>query len=110
MDGNDNPRVDGYSKELNNYKTIILFEKQTTQDNLSIDKNGSLQGFVWYREGINFAIPANKQDKKFPLKKYIYKNLKIPILWLFVIILTFIIYKISKNSTIFKTNNNEENN
>ncbi|GIQ60062.1 hypothetical protein Flavo103_31980 [Flavobacterium collinsii] len=109
-DGNDNPRVDGYSKQLNNYKTIILFDKSSNDSDYFGNENGPLKGFVWYRKGIDFAFPAKKEDTIFPVKEYIYKNLKIPLLWLFSIIIAFISYKISKKSKLFKKVNEDEQN
>ncbi|WP_345144701.1 hypothetical protein [Flavobacterium ginsengiterrae] len=107
-DGNNNPRIDGYSKQLNNYKTIILFNKNSNERNYFKDEKGLLKGFVWHRKGVDFAFPAKKEDSVFPVKKYLRKNLKIPILWLFSIITSFITYKISTKSKLFKNISEDE--
>ena len=112
-DGSDTDRVDGYSKELNNYKTIILFGK-IKRDNhdisLGVDSVGNLNRYVWYRKGIDFAIPGKKNKKEFPIKDFLYKNLKIPVFWFLAIIVSFMTYKISKKSKLFKKVNENENN
>lgn len=103
--GSNYDKVNGYSKQLNNYKTKILFGKIIKGSNVrmeGMDDKGIIRRFIWYRPGINFAFPANKEDKVFPAKKYLYTNLKIPSLWLLSIIISLVTYKISKRSKLFK--------
>ncbi|KAF2336120.1 hypothetical protein [Flavobacterium nitrogenifigens] len=100
-DGNDKPRVDGYSKDLNNYKTIILLDKNRNEES-EIDSLGNAHMDVWHRNGIDFAYPAMKKDKMLPAKKIFYQKAKVPLLWLLSIIITFIMYKIMKKSKLFE--------
>ncbi|WP_194138823.1 hypothetical protein [Flavobacterium hungaricum] len=94
-------RVDGYSKDLNNYKTIILLNKDRDEES-KIDSTGNAHMYVWYRNGIDFAYPAKKEDKSLPAKKIFYQKAAIPFFWLLSIIITVLMYKIIKNSKLFK--------
>jgi hypothetical protein len=110
MDGSNADRVDGYSKELNNYKTMILFGNIRNDDDIrmdGMDDSGVLRRFVWYRQGIDFAYPANKYEKKFPIKNYVYDRLKFPLLWFLSIFLTIFLHKKYKQ---LKKIENEKNN
>lgn len=110
-DGSDADKVNGYAKQLNNYKTKILFGIIKKGERIEgMDDNGVLRRFIWYRDGIDFAFPAEKQDKLFPVKKYIYTELKIPFLWLTSLLIFFLVYKISKKSNLFKQANEDEKN
>lgn len=96
MDGSDTDRVDGYSKELNYYKTTILFGDIKRNQNIGdeeMDDNGAFKQYVWYKKGEDFAYPANKKDKKFPIKDFIYHKIKIPLAWMFAIFLTLLLNK-----------------
>ena len=110
MDGSNADRVDGYSKDLNNYKTMILFGNIRNDNNIrmeGMEDNGVLRRFVWYRKGIDFAYPADNADKEFPIKKYVYDRLKFPSVWFFSIILTIFLSKKFKQ---LKKIEDEENN
>ena len=110
MDGSDASRLDGFSKQLNNYKTIILFGniKSDNHDmSLGVDSVGNLNRYVWYRKGIDFAYPAKKYEKKFPIKNYVYDRLKFPLLWFLSVFLTIFLNKKYKQ---LKKNENEKNN
>lgn len=111
MDGSNADRVDGFSKELNNYKTMILFGNiKRDSDYLSkgIEHNGRIKRHIWYRQGNDYAYPVgeNVNEYKFPIKNYIYDRLKFPFLWFFSIFLAFYLNKITK----IKNNENNENN
>lgn len=97
--GSDVDKVNGYSKQLNNYKTKILLGKIINGTNVrmeGMDDKGIVRRFVWYRSGIDFAFPAKKEDTIFPAKNYLHKKLKIPTLWLLSLITSVVTYKISK--------------
>jgi hypothetical protein len=100
-DGNDNPRVDGYSKDLDNYKTIILLSKARNEES-KIDSLGNTHIYVWHRKGIDFAYPARKEEKTIPYKQIFYQKAKIPFFWLLAVIITFIMFKITTRSRLFK--------
>lgn len=100
-DGNDNPRVDGYSKDLDNYKTIILLNKARNEKS-EIDSLGNTHIYVWHRKGIDFAYPAKKQERAIPFKQIFYQNAKVPFLWLLAAIITFITFKTITRNKLFK--------
>lgn len=87
-DGNDNPRVDGYSKDLDNYKTIILLNKARNEES-ETDSLENTHIYVWHRKGINFAYPAKKQERAIPFKQIFYQQAKIPFFWLLAVVIYF---------------------
>ncbi|WP_123912047.1 hypothetical protein [Flavobacterium sp. AJR] len=94
-------RVDGYSKDLDNYNTIILLNKSRNEESVT-DSIGKTHLYVWDRKGIDFAYPAKKEDKTLPARKIFYQKATIPFFWLFSILITFIMHKIIKKSKLFK--------
>lgn len=99
--GDPESRVDGYSKDIDNYKTIILLNK-TRDEESEIDSVGNIHMDVWHRNGIDFAYPARKEDKTLPAKKIFYQRAKVPLFWFLTILITFIMHKIMKKSKIFE--------
>jgi hypothetical protein len=96
MDGSDTDRINGYSKELNNYKTVILFgdiKRNQSVSHEGMHENGSFKQCVWYRKGEDFAYPANKKDKKFPIKNFISDKIKLPLAWIFALFVTILLNK-----------------
>ena len=106
-DGNDRPRVDGYSKDLDNYKTIILLNKSRDEEGKT-DSIGNIHMYVWHRNGIDFAYPAKKEDENIPIKKIFYQKAFVPFFWILSIIITIVMYKIMKKSKFFKGFNHEK--
>lgn len=94
-------RVDGYSKDLDNYNTIILLNKSRNEESVT-DSIGKTHLYVWHRKGIDFAYPAKKEDKTLLARKIFYQKATIPFFWLFSILITFIMHKIIKKSKLFK--------
>lgn len=104
-DGSNTDNIRGYSKELNNYKTQVLFGHIRNDLDVrmeGMDDNGNLHRYVWYREGMDTAYPGEKGDKVFPIETFISKKSKIPVLWLLTIFISLLTYKISTKSKLFK--------
>jgi hypothetical protein len=113
LDGSDYEDVSGYSKFLNNYKTEIILgsvKDDNVSEDLGMKENGELKMFLWYREGINIAYPAKKEDIKFPIRNFIYKKIKFSILWLLTTIIIILMYKKIKHENKNKNFNISFNN
>ncbi|MEG1589267.1 hypothetical protein [Chryseobacterium sp.] len=100
--GSDATRIDGYSKELDNYKTMIIFG-QTKDNQISNktkrDENGIIKTDIWYREKSKYAYPATATDFSFPINKFLYSKLSLPIIWIVFLIINFLLYKKIKKLT-----------
>ena len=93
----------GYAKELNNYKTKIIFEKNAQVENFSDSsyfkndkKNYMVQ--VWYKKGSKYAYPTKKTEKIFPVKRYIIRYLDLLPFWILCFLLNRIIKYIMDKS------------
>ena len=91
--------VYGYSKQLNNYKTIILFnsiKEKELRNEIGMDENGKITRDVWFREKFKYAYPANNSDKVFPIKPFIFNYIKLPLIWITIIMLSILLYRAVK--------------
>lgn len=110
MDGSDSEDVYGYSKDLNNYKIEIKLgsvnDESISQD-LGMDYDGTIQRYVWYKNGSKFAYKADKKDLIFPLSSFLFNRLKILLIFIFSLCTTFVLYKIAKKKGMFNKKNNK---
>lgn len=106
LNGSNASRVDGYSKELNNYKTTILFgsiKDDNYTDELGMKDDGDAYKYVWYRDHINKAYPGEEKDKIFPVRKKLYSLISIPLAWLFSVFISYLLYKFAEKRGMFNT-------
>ena len=93
-EGSTDGEIYGFSKELDNYKTEIIFG--TIMDDDYPEKLGldSLKKrHVWFRKGKRWAYPANSEDKYFPIRGFIYKKIKTSLIFLILMCLTICFFK-----------------
>ena len=100
-DGANATNVYGYSKELNNYKTEVLFG---IRENYSVIENSRFD--VWYKKGSKYAYPANKKDLVFPIKSFLFNSLKLPVIWIISLSIFIYLYKIATKKGMFNKKNN----
>jgi hypothetical protein len=95
-EGTNTENVYGYSKELDNYNTEILFgsiHDDSIGYKLNIDSTGIAKKLIWYRKGSKKAYPAKKNDNEFPINKHLTKIFTLPVLWLISTILLILFWK-----------------
>ena len=95
-DGSDVTRVDGYSKNLDNYKTIIIFgqiKDNEISKKTGMDKNGIIKTDIWYREKSKNAYPAKKNDDSFPIFNFLFLHIKLPLIWIILLLINIFLYK-----------------
>lgn len=94
--GGDHFTIIGYSKELNNYNTQIIFGYTTNKAFLSYvyipnkeiySGNNIYNLYVWHNPNNKYAYPAKKEDKIFPVKSYLKHYLKFLPFWLILLLL-----------------------
>ena len=98
-EGADVTRIDGYSKELGDYNVTIIFgqvKNSEISEVTGMDKNGKIIRNVWFSEKSKYAYPANKSDKVFPIKTFLFNYIKLPMVWVATILLSTLLYRISK--------------
>lgn len=103
-DGSDVTRIDGYSKSLDNYKTIIIFG-QIKNDEISkktgMGINGVIKTNIWYRGESKYAYPAKTNDISFPINSFLFARLKLPIIWIVLLLINIFLYKkLNKNEKV----------
>ncbi len=97
-DGNAN-FVYAYSKELDNYKTEIIFGTITDENYdkiINYDKNKKLIKNVWYKKGEKFAYPYYTNYDIFPIYEFVFNSSKLIIIWIISLFLFKYFYKLSK--------------
>ncbi len=112
LDGSNYEDVSGFSKQLNNYKTEIVLG--SVRDNyvdkdLGIDSNGKLKKNVWFHNKHKYAYLSKKKEKEFPIKEFILKKVKLPLLWIISIIVTVFMQKYIKFNNRSKLTNEKNN-
>ena len=98
-EGSNSSYVYGYSSELNNFKTTIyLGSIEDSKLYNEIQKNKIM--YVWYNSKSNKAYPSYDTESRFPLIKFLTKKLKLPLIWVLLIITSITIKKLIKWKTI----------
>jgi hypothetical protein len=93
-----------YSRDLNNYKTPISYNITIINDqekNINWNIDGKTFQYIWYKKRINYATPANKEDKVFPRNKHLFYRIWLPILCFISIFLTCTLNKIAEKSGLY---------
>ena len=101
--GSDATRIDGYSKELDNYKTRIIFgqvKDNQISNKTRMDEKGIIKTDIWYRKKSKYAYPADANDLFFPINKFLYSRISLPIIWIVFLIINFLLYKKIRNNKI----------
>ncbi|MES2811304.1 MAG: hypothetical protein V4670_02435 [Bacteroidota bacterium] len=100
-EGTNSSWVYGFSKDLNNYKTKIYFGPIKDDDlskKLKATEEGDIYKYIWHRSGITKAYPGEKAEIKYPIKMYFYNVLKLPIIWMLCVLISYAFIRIKKRN------------
>ncbi len=112
LDGTNYEDVSGFSKQLNNYKTEILLgsvRDDFVNYDLGFDSKGKLIKNVWFHNNHKYAYISEEKQELFPVREFIFKKVKLPLLWIILIILTIFIQKQVKFNNQSKSTNEKNN-